>query len=174
VLHSEVVGSMVCPEGTAALLRPKLEEVLTRVKLNLKDAYVTTDAGQPMPALFSDMLGRWFRCFAHLSQNAVEAALKKNDDFGRLLALADTLVGQVVCSNKRLAVFKTVQATVEAGGTFDSCLCFLLTVTVVLISLALCRPSSCWCSGKFVSCPLGLNGSKDCVCRQELPHLSRS
>ena len=109
---------MVCPEGTALLLLPKLKEILARINLTLENAYATTDAGQPMPALFADMLDRWFRCFAHLqvSQNAVEAALKKNEHFKRLVSLVDTNVGQITASNKRLAVFDSTKKALEAAS----------------------------------------------------------
>ena len=86
-LRSEVIGSMVCDEGTAELMRPKLEYILERIGFDIKNAYPTTDAGQPMPALFADMKARWVRCFSHLSQNAVTAARGKNDDFKRLMTV---------------------------------------------------------------------------------------
>jgi hypothetical protein len=111
-LHSFVIGAMPCEARDAVALRAKLEQILARVGLDILDSVPCTDAGQPMPAMFNSpafLKNRWTRCFSHLLENSVIGAFDKVPLFKSILARVDTLVGQIVASNARIAAFSAAQ-----------------------------------------------------------------
>ena len=91
--------------GKAADLKPQLLKILERMGLELKNAWATSDAGQPMPKIFEDGVKAWFRCLSHMSQNAVKAAAESITLFVDLMKIVDTITLQLTVSTKRSNIY---------------------------------------------------------------------
>lgn len=111
--HSDVIAALPSDETTAVELRGQLEEILGSMGLDILDAFPTTDAGQPMPAMFNEpdwLKERWIRCSSHLMENAVKATLAANAVFADTMKDAWMVSGQIMSSNKRKAKFEAAKA----------------------------------------------------------------
>jgi hypothetical protein len=114
----EVFMGLPHGERTASELQPLVKARLSDVGLKWDDAWPTTDAGQPVPAIFNahhgslDLSGRWIWCLNHLLHNALKDAMK-NADFVRIWGIVDEVVKQIQASNKRRGVVAQLRATVS-------------------------------------------------------------
>ena len=114
----EVVMGLPHDERSAAELQPLVKARLSDVGLKWDDAWPTTDAGQPVPAIFNahhgsrDLSSRWIWCLNHLLHNALKDAMK-NADFVRIWSVVDEVVKQIQASNKRRGVVAQLRAAVS-------------------------------------------------------------
>ena len=120
-IEAHVLGAFITPENTAAGLRPLVAAALEEHGLRIEDAWICTDAGEPMPAIFRNwpdkphVKEQWCRCVSHMLQCAVQEAYDKGGLFKDIMDMATLIVGQIRASSHRRAYVDGKRAIINAS-----------------------------------------------------------